>query len=239
MKIVVVEDEIRSREGLIHLLEKLDSRYEVAGWAENGEEGLKLIRKHDPNLVITDIRMPVLDGIGMLQEMKREKCRAKIILLSAFAEFSYAQQAISLGVDEYLLKPITVNGLMDALDKVSSKMEDEEGALKQAPTSRLVQQALKLIDSSEGIVLPLKGISQKLKVTPEYLSAQFYRETGSHFSQYVKMKRLERAKRLLRNTRVTIADIAVRCGYQDARYFSRMFKRCTGMLPVEYRRRES
>ncbi len=240
MKIVIVEDEVRSREGLIHLLEKIDRGYDVVGWAENGWEGLRVIQELQPELIITDIRMPVMDGIAMLQELQQCKSKAKVIVLSAFAEFSYAQQAISFGVDEYLLKPIAVTGLLQALQKVRSALGGsvEKKSISLTTASPIVQRVCRILDSPDGMLLPLHVISQQMKVTPEYLSAQFYRETGCHFSEYSKTKRLEYAKCLLRNTNNRIADISIRCGYQDAKYFSQLFKKAMGMLPMEYRRSE-
>ncbi len=107
MKIVVVEDEIRIREGISRLLGKLKQGYEMEGEAENGQEGLELIRRVKPDVVITDIKMPKMDGLEMLKIMYREGIQAKAIVLSAYSEFEYARKAMSMGVTEYLLKPVT------------------------------------------------------------------------------------------------------------------------------------
>ncbi len=106
MKIVVVEDEIRIREGISRLLGKLKQGYEMEGEAEI-EQGLELIRRVKPDVVITDIKMPKMDGFEMLKIMYREGIQAKAIVLSAYSEFEYARKAMSMGVTEYLLKPVT------------------------------------------------------------------------------------------------------------------------------------
>lgn len=108
MKFVIVEDEIRIREGILRLLPKLDKENEIVGEAENGLEGLEIIRKEKPDVIITDIRMPLMDGLDMLEKLHEEGCDAKAIVLSAYSEFEYARQAIRLGVTEYLLKPIVI-----------------------------------------------------------------------------------------------------------------------------------
>lgn len=118
MKIVVIEDEIRIREGLGRLIGKLDPSYEVVGEAENGKEGLKLIRETMPDVIFTDIRMPEMDGIEMLSTAYKNGCKAKAIILSAYSEFEYAQQAIHLGVKEYLLKPLVVKDISETLHRV-------------------------------------------------------------------------------------------------------------------------
>lgn len=126
MKIVVVEDEIRIREGISKLLLKLHPDYKIAGEAENGRDGLELIRKVMPDLVITDIRMPEMDGLEMLTVMHKEKIKTRAIVLSAYSEFEYARKAMGMGVTEYLLKPINVNEFATALSNVKKQIRQDK-----------------------------------------------------------------------------------------------------------------
>jgi two-component system response regulator YesN len=125
MKIVIVEDEIRIREGIINLIKKISEEYEVVGEAENGVEGLQLVMEVKPDLIITDIKMQDMDGLEMLKKLKEQKTSVKAIVLSAYSEFSYAQQAIKLGISEYLLKPIAVGELTQSLKNIEIEMEQE------------------------------------------------------------------------------------------------------------------
>lgn len=125
MKFLIVEDEIRIREGIRRLLPKLDPENEIAGEAENGEQGLVLIQELHPDVIITDVRMPVMDGLAMLEEAYREGCTAKAIVLSAYSEFEYARSALRLGVTEYLLKPINVADFSSAIERVKQEMEKD------------------------------------------------------------------------------------------------------------------
>lgn len=118
MRIVVVEDEIRIREGICRIISKINDSYEVVAVAVNGKEGLEYILENSPDTVITDIMMPEMDGIEMLEELKRQDCMPKVIVLSAYSEFKYAQAAIKLGVSEYLIKPVTVNELTQSLGNI-------------------------------------------------------------------------------------------------------------------------
>jgi two-component system response regulator YesN len=122
MRIVIVEDEPRIREGLARLIRKIDQGYEIVGEAEDGLAGLRIIEERRPDLVITDVRMPDLDGLEMLRRLEEGSVRVKAIILSAFAEFSYACQAIALGVSEYLLKPISVGDLTRSLKKIEGQI---------------------------------------------------------------------------------------------------------------------
>lgn len=125
MRFVIVEDEIRIREGIRRLLPKLDKENIVVGEAENGEQGLEVIRREQPDVIITDVRMPVMDGLTML-EKALETEKAKAIVLSAYSEFEYARSAIRLGVTEYLLKPINVIDFSEALAHVRKEIEREK-----------------------------------------------------------------------------------------------------------------
>lgn len=138
MKIVVVEDEIRIREGISKLLMKLNPDYELDGEAENGREGLELVRKVKPDLVITDIRMPEMDGLEMLTAMYKEKIKTRAIVLSAYSEFEYARKAMGVGVTEYLLKPINVNEFSKALGNVQKQIRQDQ--LKQPEKMGSVKQ---------------------------------------------------------------------------------------------------
>ena len=126
MKIIIVEDEIRIREGISKLIHKMFEEHEIVGEAENGEEGFELIMKLKPDLVITDIKMPIMDGLQMLTKIYQMESKTKAIVLSAYSEFSYAQQAIKLGVSEYLLKPIVVGDFVQSIRLIEKQCEEEK-----------------------------------------------------------------------------------------------------------------
>lgn len=126
MKVLIVEDEIRIREGLESILSKFQDEFELIGNAEDGVEGLQAIRELKPDIVITDVRMPNMDGLDMLKQVLAEGIHIKAIVLSAYSEFEYARQAIKLGVTEYLLKPISFNEFSNALANIKREVEKEQ-----------------------------------------------------------------------------------------------------------------
>ena len=125
MRILIVEDEIRIREGIKGLLSKIDPGYEVMGEAENGKQGLELCQSLSPELIITDVQMPEMDGLQMLQAIYDKGFGPKAIVLSAYSEFEYARGAMKLGVTEYLLKPINLNEFSQALENITHQMETD------------------------------------------------------------------------------------------------------------------
>ena len=116
MKIIVVEDEPKSREGILNILAR-DTEYEVAAVCGNGKEGLEAVRKYRPDLVISDIKMPVMGGLEMLEKILEEGIAVQAVLLTGYSEFEYARRALKLQVVEYVLKPLEVDDFLEVLHK--------------------------------------------------------------------------------------------------------------------------
>ncbi len=125
MRIVIVEDEVRIREGIAKMIES-QTEHVVQGEAVNGEEGLEMILRFKPDLVITDVRMPKMDGLEMVKNLYERKIPLHAVILSGYSEFEYAQKAIRYGVDEYLLKPLDIDDIKMMLRKVEKKIQREQ-----------------------------------------------------------------------------------------------------------------
>lgn len=153
LKYVVVEDEQKTRNGLIRLIQKLKPSYQCVGEASNGVDGLALIRGTDPHFVITDIKMPLLNGIDMLSQLKDDNMRFKPIILSGYADFEYARTAIKVGVCDYLLKPITVESLQGLLDQIELDFALEESSFSEDSLRSMVRELLSSPDDPDADTL--------------------------------------------------------------------------------------
>lgn len=145
MRIVLVDDHELTRQRIRKLLGKIKSDYEVIGEAADGLEGIKLIQETRPDLVIADIKMPNMTGIEMFSNLKEQGITCKAVLLSGFAEFESAQKAISLGISNYLLKPITSEDLTSVLEQIEKALKKEKSNFQ----NRLVQLVLSYNQSSD------------------------------------------------------------------------------------------
>lgn len=125
MRIVIVEDEIRIREGIAKMIES-QTEHVVQGEAANGEEGLELVLRFKPDLIITDIRMPKMDGLEMVKNLYERKVPLHVVILSGYSEFEYAQKAIRYDVDGYLLKPLDIDDIKNMLREVEEKIQREQ-----------------------------------------------------------------------------------------------------------------
>ncbi|BEK36546.1 response regulator transcription factor [Campylobacter coli] len=119
--ILVVEDEVKIRESLVNVL---SSRYSKVIGAQNGDEGLKKFKKFKPDLIITDIAMPIMDGLDMAKEIKEISNDVPIVVLSAYSEKERLLRSIDIGIDKYLIKPIDIDELFKVLENlVGEKIE--------------------------------------------------------------------------------------------------------------------
>ncbi len=125
-KVFLVEDEIVAREGIRDNVDWQSAGFEFCGEAPDGEMALPLLRTAKPDVLITDIRMPFMDGLQLCKIVRERMPRVKIIIISGHDEFKYAQEAIKLGVAEYILKPVTVQSMQEVLQKVAKQLEQEK-----------------------------------------------------------------------------------------------------------------
>lgn len=125
-RILIVDDEPLTRDFFLSQTRAIDSGWEVAGAASDGEEALTFLRRHPVELVITDIRMPVMDGLELCRRIRQEMPSLEIAILSGFDEFQYAQQAIQYEVGGYLLKPIHIEDLKKLLHDVSVRLQQKK-----------------------------------------------------------------------------------------------------------------
>lgn len=136
MKVFLADDEIVVREGIRESFPWDDTPYTLVGEAPDGEMALPIIRDTNPDIVITDIRMPFMDGLELCRTLRSQMPWIGIIVLSGYDEFEYARQCIRLGVREYLLKPINAEKLKEVLDKVSAQILEERKTLEHAASLR-------------------------------------------------------------------------------------------------------
>ena len=124
--VIVAEDEELLLTNLVQKIQKADPDFLVAGTAQTGDQALALVEKLSPDLVITDIRMPFMDGLELSKLIKKEMPWIEIIILTGFEEFAYAKEAINLGVEQYLSKPISGDELLQELDQLAEKIREKK-----------------------------------------------------------------------------------------------------------------
>ena len=179
-KVFFVEDEVIAREGIRDHVDWQANGFEFCGEAPDGEMALPLLRSIQPDVLITDIKMPFMDGLQLSKIVRERMPWVKIIILSGHDEFEYAQKAIHLGVTDYLLKPVTVQKLQNALQKLNTQLDQErieQNKLKnlqaQVAESRAALRERLLFKLVIGAVSPVEAIEKGQSLGID-LSARFY-----------------------------------------------------------------
>ncbi|SKB74442.1 Helix-turn-helix domain-containing protein [Lachnospiraceae bacterium] len=209
--------------------------------AENGKEAINSMREIKPDIVFVDMHMPVMNGVTFLEKASKEFTNTAFIVISGYDDFSYAQSAIRCGAMEYLLKPVDSAELNRAIEKAILHISpDESFDTEDAETSVNVEEVLELIHEavetkySENI--RISDFSEKYFFSREYLSKLYKTKYGLGIYEDLSRIRMERAKELLKNTDIQVQDIALRVGFTDTNYFSKAFRKYTGLKPSEYRK---
>lgn len=252
MKILLVEDEKLIREHLAHAIPWSDYGLLLCGAAANGEEGFEIYRRERPEIVLTDIRMPKMDGMKLCSRILDEKNESTIvILLTAYDDFKLAQQALRIGVYDYVLKTAPteelIRSVLKAKEEIASKksklrgIERERDMLagnydpRKSPADTMINNIKRYILDNCGMDLSLNAVAKAVGLNPSYLSSFFKKETGMGFSEYIAGIRMKKAHELLCNTDMYIRDIARLIGYQDEKYFAMVFKQTYSVTPSKYR----
>ncbi|MBC5857687.1 response regulator transcription factor [Campylobacter jejuni] len=153
--ILVVEDEVKIRESLINILSE---RFTKVIGAKNGDEGLKKFKKFKPDLVITDIAMPIMDGLDMAREIKEISDDVPIVILSAYSEKERLLRSIDIGVDKYLIKPVHIEELFKVLDCLIGEKIEANMLVKISEKYQFNKTKRTLIHNDEEIVLTKKEL---------------------------------------------------------------------------------
>lgn len=265
IRVLVVEDEPIVRRDLVLTTPWEELGCVCIGGAEDSKQALQFINEQKPELVITDIRMPGMTGLDLI-EIIAEMCAVsddgyvcECIILSGYSDFEYARQAMRSGVQEYLVKPVDDEELANAVrrakqrieshknnDTLKKKLSDSSESMlmlfkeyqlgeRKTPNARYVEQAIELIASSYIGGITIEAAAEKMSISASYLSRIFKQETGYTFVDYLTYYRIKRAMELLRSPATRIYEVADLVGYTDARYFSQIFRKLTGVTPKEFR----
>jgi len=242
--VVLVDDEQIILQGLLQVFPWDDYQCKVVGTATDGLVGLRLIRKEKPHIVLTDIRMPNMNGLEMIAGLQSEFPRMQISVLTAYRDFNYAQQAMHLGVCRFMLKPSRMSELKEAFQHMTSVLRDlpqdtapeAEEELSQSEAGNYVaKSALQYIKEHYTEHITLSDVADNVYVSQWHLSKLINGHLGQSFFDIVNGFRVEKAKELLATPSIKVHEIALEMGYGDVAHFSKNFKKLTGHSPMEYR----
>lgn len=237
--LLIVEDESLVRRGLTSLIDYKQLGISDVREAENGKQAWKMIQQHQPDILLTDINMPQMDGITLAQHVKLHYPRIHIVFLTGYDYVDYLLSALKLGADDYLLKPISKKEIEAFFVTVVGKLEKErkENQIHQVEIISEETEIEKLIHSQlDNPDLSLVKVAEQLGFTPNYVSVLIKKKLGMTFQDYVITQRMNKAKVLLLSTSMKIYEVALAVGMEDVNYFSVRFKQIVGVTPKQFQK---
>ncbi|WP_139995637.1 response regulator [Paenibacillus paridis] len=246
-KVLLVEDEVFVRESIREIIRWEEMGFILAGEAGDGMEALSMIKEDPPDLVLTDIIMPRMDGIELLKEARQAGCSSKFVMLTCMGDFEYMRQAMEYGASNYILKlSMSVKDLRETLHKINAELVKSSRA-KEAPAPQVlsqpersahpeVQKILTYIEGHYAQDITVKSLAHYVMMGENYVSALFKKKTGQTLISYLHEFRIHKAKEFLKRTDLTVNEIGERVGFMNDNYFIKIFKRITGTTPSQFRK---
>lgn len=230
IKLLVAEDEERSRAAMVSRLRSLLGEAAMVEWAADGAEAIDKAQKIRPDMIFMDIEMPRKNGLEAAEIIKRTLPETVIVFLTAYDRFDYAVGALRSGGDDYMLKPASEADLREMLQKFFDDQAELPASVSPFETELRVWLHRHYAED-----ITLEAAAENMGMSPFYFSRQIKAVTGSTFLDYLTDYRIEKAKRRLRHTDMTVSEVGRSVGYPDSNYFSKVFKRATGRTPTVYR----
>jgi YesN/AraC family two-component response regulator len=249
-RLLLVDDEPIILKGLRRLVDFEALGMRVVGEAYDGRQALELIERLKPDVVLTDIWMPVVDGVELMRSIRARGLRVQVIVLSGYSEFAYARQAVVYGALDYLLKPVGAEELSGALRRANRVIEEERRAEAEPPRHMepdapaneadlrtTIERIRAHITQNYAEDLTLPRLAGMFFMNPSYVSALFKKRYGETLTDYITRVRMEQAAQMLLVGDRKSYEISEQVGYKNVRHFNYVFKNYFGVNPTEYRGR--
>ena len=240
--VIIVEDENLIAKNIAKHIEAENPNFKVVGIYSNGEDALNAIKEQPPAVVFTDISMPVMTGLELAAEIHRTMNHVKCVIITGYADFEFAKQAMHYDVKDYLLKPLdteelhlVLKNLEIALTDIAERMHLESTSESAIPPEDIVSLVKDYVKNHYSEEMDLNTIARTLGFSSSYLTKVFNKIENCTPSKFIRSYRMGIAKRLLNDNSLTIQQIAAHVGYSDPFHFSKSFKQVVGISPTEYK----
>ena len=237
LQVVLVDDEIMIREGFKRLFDWASHDCEVVGEAADGMEALAQIDHLQPDIVIMDINIPIINGLKVIQTSRIRYPDMAFIIVSGYDDFSYCREALRMRITDYILKPVNYEEFGSCIDRLKIALYEKRKTEEQdAQEERTITGIIRYLQEHLDKEISLTILADEFHLSSQYISQLFKSEIGVNFLAYLTSIRMERAKKLLLATSLSIGEISEKCGYADYRVFTKAFKKEEGSTPSQYRR---
>ena len=237
LRVLLVDDEIMIREGFKRLFDWEGHDCEVVGEAADGMDALSKIDALRPDIAIMDINIPIMNGLKVIQLARLKHPDIAFVIVSGYDDFSYCREALRLQITDYILKPVNYEEFGSCIDNLKIALFAKTSSAQTEPTdARPIQRITGYLQQQLSEELSLSVLAEEFHLNPQYISQLFKSEIGVNFLAYLTGIRMEKAKKLLLTTPLSVAEVSEQSGYADYRVFTKVFKKAEGVTPSQYRR---
>ena len=237
LRVLLVDDEIIIRRGFRQLFDWEAHDCEVVGEAADGMEALSQIDSLNPDIVIMDINIPIMNGIKVIQLSRMKHPETAFIIVSGYDDFAYCREALRLQITDYILKPVDYEEFGACIDNLKIALFQQKSAEEtEGGEERIINKIVRFVQNHLAEEISLSVLAEEFHFSTQYVSQLFKNEIGVNFLTYLTNIRMEKAKKLLLSTDLPIAEVSEQTGYGDYRVFTKVFKKSEGVTPSQYRR---
>lgn len=241
-KILLAEDDADMRFIYSRMSVWKECGFVITKEVSNGKDALAVLKAEAFDLVLTDIRMPFIDGIELLEKINQLDINVAVVFISSYDEFEYARKGLVLGAFDYLLKPVNEQKLGDMLRRVSDKLAEKKAentcadyvlsaleAVGKSGDDSFTQDICTYFSNTSCRDISVEQAAEHFGFSRDYFGKLFRRQIGESFSKFSALVKIEYAKELLRQSGMKAYEISEEIGYSSADYFTKVFKEITGV----------
>lgn len=238
IRVVVADDEKLIAHNIAKLIADTDEAFQICAICYDGESAFAAVEQHHPHVLFTDIKMPLMDGLSLIERIHANDPKLRCVLISGYGEFEYAKTAIQCDAFDYLLKPLNKAELAKTLRRAKNELLAEQALLnteREGSPERIVESVVQYLHTNYSSEINFAYISKVYGFSSSYLTKIFREHTGKPPIRYLNEYRVQVAKGLLQDSGLTIKEIAEKTGFVDQFYFSKCFKSYCGVTPTQYK----
>lgn len=245
LKVFLADDEKIVLTGLRMMYAWEEHGYEIVGDATDGINAQEKIKELVPDIVIIDIDMPLRSGIEVISSLHDSMKDTRFIILSGYSDYEYMRSAVKLNVSDYLLKPVTAKALDQVLNDAREDILNDrnminslfvESKSQNSENQILISQITEFIGQHLSEKLSLSAMGEQFHMSSDYFGAYFKKHTSRNFTDYLNTCRVAKAKELLKDTDMSMAEISETVGFNDYRYMNKVFYSYLHITPSQYRK---
>ncbi|NQX45139.1 response regulator [Paenibacillus tritici] len=247
---IIAEDSKPILRNIEALMQSMELPVHIAATVSNGLEALEYIKTHPVDILLTDIRMPKLDGLALIGQCRQVNPKLKAVLISGYSDFEYTRKALNLQVFDYLLKPVERGQLAEVMERLVAHLQEQQqqgsaealpdgiAELRQRKKSgeELFGQLEQYLQQHKYSQLSITDVALKFHVSPSYVSRIFKKYSHQTFVHYTMQLKIAEACRLIaERPELKVKELSEVLSFGDQHYFSKVFKEYTGVSPTEYK----